>query len=90
MYKDPSLGGVCWTNLLRFFISRFPDPACESLSWWKIIHKLTKNPLLKRLRVEAGNPKIGTVNNLTMTMLLESPTSQNIPGGLSSATMIKK
>lgn len=79
MYKDPSIGGVCSTNLPRFFISRFPDPVCESLAWWKIIYRKSKNLLLRQLAVEAGNLKIGSINNQTMTMLLESPTSLNIP-----------
>ncbi|QBQ65046.1 polymerase [Xinjiang tick rhabdovirus] len=89
LYKDPSVGGACGTNYLRFIISRFPDPLCESLTWWKILSEQSASPIVKALSEECGNPKIGEINILTQTMLLEDPTSLNIPGGLSSDTMIK-
>nr|ACZ81407.1 RNA polymerase [Moussa virus] len=89
LYKDPSLGGVCGTNLMRFLISRFPDPVCESLAWWKLIYHNTNSLLLKQLCLECGDPPIGNVNATTLSMLLEDPTSLNIPGTLSSNTLIK-
>lgn len=88
-YKDPSLGGVCGTNLFRFIVSRFPDPVCESLSWWKAVHEHTEDPVVRSIAEECGNPHYGRVDHQTLTMLLESPTSLNIPGGLSSNTLIK-
>lgn len=90
LYKDPSVGGVCGSNLLRFIISRFPDPVTESLSWWKAMHDSTSDQDLKQLALECGNPKLGRVNTTTLTMLLEDPTSLNIPGTLSSNTLIKE
>ncbi|ALO28655.1 polymerase [Lone star tick rhabdovirus] len=89
LYKDPSVGGVCGTNLLRFFISRFPDPVCESLSWWKILYHNSTDKIVKSIALEVGNPQLGEVNSLTRSMLLEDPTTLNIPGGLSSDTVIK-
>ncbi|AJR28336.1 polymerase [Muir Springs virus] len=89
LYKDPSVGGVCGTNLLRFFISRFPDPLSETLTWWKILFENTKDLEIATIALECGNPKYGSVNDKTLAMLLEDPMSLNIPGGLSSDTMIK-
>lgn len=90
LYKDPSIGGVCGTNLMRFIISRFPDPICESLSWWKAIYTRSSDDIVKFLCLECGNPPIGSINIQTLTLLLEDPTSINIPGTLSSETLIKE
>ncbi|AJR28545.1 polymerase [Bahia Grande virus] len=89
IYKDPSVGGVCGTNLLRFFISRFPDPLTETLTWWKILVENSKDKEVVKIALECGNPKFGGINDKTLAMLLEDPMSLNIPGGLSSDTMIK-
>lgn len=90
LYKDPSIGGICGTNLLRFFISRFPDPVTESLSWWKIVYNNTNDIVIKELAIEMGNPQIGANSELNRAKLLENPTCLNIPGGLSSETAIKE
>lgn len=89
IYKDPSVGGVCGTNLLRFFISRFPDPLCETLTWWKILYNNSTDPVTREIAKECGNPRYGSKNIHTLNMLLEDPMTLNIPGGLSSDTMIK-
>ncbi|AJR16768.1 RNA polymerase [Zahedan rhabdovirus] len=89
LYKDPSVGGVCGTNLLRFFLSRFPDPVTESLTWWRLMYDNTEDHVIRRIAVECGNPRLGTQTLEAQTRLLEDPTSLNIPSGLSSNTMIK-
>nr|WAD86862.1 polymerase [Kolongo virus] len=89
LYLDPSIGGVCGMNLNRFMIRNFPDPITESLSFWKIIYENTKNPIIKQIACDAGNPKIveGTKNDFRS--LIEDPTSLNIPRGLSPLTMLR-
>lgn len=89
LYKGPSVGGVCGTNLFRFFLSRFPDPVTELLSWWELLYNNTRNHHIKTIAEEMGNPFIGKISNQTLTMLLEDPTALNIPGGLSGSTAIK-
>lgn len=69
---------------VRFCISRFPDSVTESLTRWKILYHNTIDV------DDIGNPKFGLPDLTTYTMLLESPTSLNIPGGLSCETMIKE
>ncbi|AJR28474.1 polymerase [New Minto virus] len=90
LFKDPSVGGVCGSNLFRFLLSRFPDPVCESLSWWKLIYSNTVSCDLKEVALEAGCPAIGKVSSETWSRLLEDPTSLNIPSTLSSNTLIKE
>lgn len=83
IYKDPSVGGVCGTNLFRFILNRFPDPVCESLSWWKLLYQTSRERIIRELAIEVGNPFIGRITDQTLTMILEDPTTINIAGGLS-------
>ncbi|UAU42865.1 polymerase [Nasoule virus] len=89
LYLDPSIGGVCGMNLNRFLIRNFPDPITESLSFWNIIYKSTKNPILKMLACNAGNPIVSSGVRDDFRSLLEDPTSINIARGLSPLTMLR-
>ncbi|AEG25355.1 polymerase [Vesiculovirus perinet] len=89
LYLDPSLGGVCGTALSRFLIRSFPDPVTEGLSFWKVVHDNTINPLIKRLAVSFGNPKIAIFRQSHIDKLLEDPTALNISVGMSPANMLK-
>ncbi|AJR28289.1 polymerase [Kwatta virus] len=92
MFLDPSLGGVCGMNLNRFFIRSFPDPITESLSFWKIIQDNVSQDDYK-MRLFASNclnpPVKGCVGN-DITMLIENPTSLNLPGGLSPVNLLRQ
>ncbi|UAU42893.1 polymerase [Ouango virus] len=89
LYLDPSIGGVCGMNLNRFLIRTFPDPVTESLSFWKIIYDQTRNPLIKRLAANAGNPNVRFGTKIDFKSLIEDPTSLNLPRGLSPLTMLR-
>ncbi|AOX47517.1 L protein [Orgi virus] len=89
LYLDPSLGGISGTSLTRFLIRGFPDPVTESLAFWKLLYD--HGPTwLKRLARAVGNPRLGSVTNLTFSRLLEDPLSLNIPGGINPLTLIKE
>lgn len=90
IFKDPSVGGVCGSNLSRFLIARFPDPVTESLAWWKKIWQYSDNPDLKTVAIEAGNPPLGNVSIESRTKLLETPEALNIPGAKSSETVLRE
>ncbi|AHL66985.1 polymerase [Long Island tick rhabdovirus] len=90
LYKDPSVGGVCGSNLFRFLLGRFPDPVCESLSWWRLIYYNTTDDCVQDIALECGHPQLGKVGPETWSRLLEDPTSLNIPSTLSSDTLIKE
>ncbi|AJR28510.1 polymerase [Sawgrass virus] len=90
LYKDPSVGGICGSNLFRFILGRFPDPVCESLSWWKLIYQNTNDAIVRKIALECGHPQLGKVGPETWSRLLEDPTSLNIPSTLSSNTLIKE
>ncbi|AJR28559.1 polymerase [Connecticut virus] len=90
LYKDPSVGGVCGSNLFRFLLGRFPDPVCESLSWWRLIYHHTQDTSVRDIALECGHPHLGRVGPDTWARLLEDPTSLNIPSTLSSETLIKE
>ncbi|UAU42858.1 polymerase [Sandjimba virus] len=89
LYLDPSIGGVCGMNLNRFLIRNFPDPITESLSFWNIIYKSTRNPIIKMIACNAGNPKVSFGIRDDFRSLLEDPTSINIARGLSPLTMLR-
>ncbi|AJG39201.1 RNA-dependent RNA polymerase [Wuhan Louse Fly Virus 5] len=90
LYLDPSLGGACGTSLTRFLTRAFPDPVTESLSFWKVIHQTLKDPILRQLCCEVGNPKIAVMSNVKdFIKLLEKPDSLNIPKSMSIANLLK-
>nr|WAD86856.1 polymerase [Bimbo virus] len=89
LFLDPSIGGVCGMNLNRFMVRNFPDPITESLSFWKIIYDESKNPIIKQIACDAGNPKITEGTKSDFRSLIEDPTSLNIPRGLSPLTMLR-
>lgn len=70
LYKDPRVGGVCGTNLLRFLIARFPDPVTESLTWWRKIYHHLEDSNLRSLVLEIGNPKFCLPDPSNLSILL--------------------
>lgn len=89
LYLDPSLGGFSGMSLSRFHMRMFPDPVCESLTFWRSIGINTTDNNLKQLAASVGNPKLLHYQLRHFSKLIEDPTSLNLPRGLSSVNLIK-
>ncbi|AXZ78339.1 putative RNA-dependent RNA polymerase [Dillard's Draw virus] len=90
LFMDPSIGGVCGVNLNRFLIRSFPDPVTEALSFWKIVGENTKDPLIMKVAIGCFNPNVSRGVENDITLLIENPTSLNIPSGLSPTNLIRQ
>ncbi|AEJ07650.1 putative RNA-dependent RNA polymerase [Oak-Vale virus] len=90
LFLDPSIGGVCGVNLNRFLVRSFPDPVTESLSFWKLVGENTEDKILKRVSLQAFNPNVSRCIDNDITLLIENPTSLNIPSGLSPTNLIRQ
>nr|AWB14585.1 L polymerase protein [Murine feces-associated rhabdovirus] len=90
LYLDPSLGGVGGMSLTRFLIRAFPDPVTEALSFWRLVHETTVDLELKRIALEAGNPRIRGASISDYTKLIEDPVALNIPHGMSIQNLVKE
>nr|WAK77063.1 MAG: polymerase [Rhabdoviridae sp.] len=88
-YLDPSLGGMCGTSLARFLTRAFPDPVSEALCFWRVIYTESGDPTLQEIAKRAGNPPLSTLQEGGFEKLLESPSSLNIPRGLSLTNLLK-
>lgn len=88
LYLDPCLGGVSGMSLTRFLIRNFPDPVCESLSFWKVVHD-NINWKYQPLCVQAGHCKIARLTASSFSKLLENPLSLNLVSSVSATSVIK-
>lgn len=89
LYLDPSIGGISGMSLTRFHLRMFPDPVAESLSFWKIISKTTKDTSICNLALSMGNPQVMVYQRKHFAKLIEDPSSLNLPKGLSAQNLIK-
>ncbi|AJR28531.1 polymerase [Joinjakaka virus] len=89
IFLDPSLGGIGGTSLTRFLIRMFPDPVCESLSFWKTVYNNTTNIELKELIPKIGLPALEDFQPEHLDKLIESPESLNLKRGVSITNLMK-
>ncbi|UYL95605.1 MAG: RNA-dependent RNA polymerase [Yushu Rhabd tick virus 2] len=89
LFLDPVLGGTSGTSPTRFLIRQFPDPVTESLSFWRNMWWVSRDPVVRSIALEAGSPRLASASIENMSKLLEKPMSLNIPKGLSAGTLLK-
>lgn len=86
LYMDPSIGGVCGTNLNRFFVRSFPDPVTESLSFLKVV--INSCPELKLSKF--FDIPVRGFTPTDIIRLIENPTSLNLESPPDYQNLLKK